>query len=450
KRMPILDYHCHLPPREIAENRRFENLTQIWLAGDHYKWRAMRAAGVDERFITGDADDWEKFQKWAETVPQTLRNPLYHWTHLELKRPFGVSDRLLSPQTAEHIWKECNAKLASPEFSCRGIMQRMGVVLVCTTDDPTDSLEHHVALASDKSFKIKVLPAFRPDKALAVENPVAFNAWVEKLAQASSVEIKDDFARFLEALQNRHDFFHNLGCRISDHGLETFYAANYTDSQLKASFSRVRAGKVLSEDETLKFRSAMLHEFGLMDHAKGWAQQFHFGVLRNNNSRLFQAIGPDIGCDSIGDFTIGRSMARFFDRLDCKNSLAKTVLYNINPANNELVATMIGNFQGGVPGKMQFGSGWWFLDQKDGMEKQLDALSNLGLLSRFIGMTTDSRSFLSYTRHEYFRRILCNRLGQEIKAGLLPREMELIGSMVQDICFRNAARYFGFALDDQT
>jgi glucuronate isomerase len=443
--MPILDYHCHLPSREIDENRRFENLTQIWLAGDHYKWRAMRTAGVSERYITGDATDREKFQKWAETVPQTLRNPLYHWTHLELKRPFGLGDRLLSAQTAEYIWDYCNAKLALPEFACRGIMQQMNVVLVCTTDDPIDSLEHHIAIAADTSFPLDVLPAFRPDKAMAVENPAPFNAWVEKLAGASRVEIKDDFSRYMEALHRRHDFFHNNGCRLSDHGIETFYVEDYTPADLKAIFRRVRSGKELSAEQTLKFRSAMLYEFALMDHAKGWTQQFHFGVLRNNNTRMFQALGPDTGFDSIGDFQIARPMVKFFDRLDCDNRLAKTILYNINPADNEIVATMLGNYQdGSVPGKMQFGSAWWFLDQKDGMEKQLNALSNLGLLSRLVGMLTDSRSFLSYARHEYFRRILCNLLGQEIKDGLLPNDMELIGSMVQDICYRNAARYFGF------
>ena len=398
ERMPIIDYHCHLPAREIAENRGFDNLAQIWLAGDHYKWRAMRTAGVPERFITGNASDREKFQKWAETVPQTLRNPLYHWTHLELKRPFGISDRLLNPQTAESIWNQCNAMLARPEFSCRGIMRRMNVVLSCTTDDPTDSLEYHAAIAADASFPVKVLPAFRPDKAMAVENPAAFNSWVERLAAASGMEINDDFTRFMEALRSRHDFFHRLGCRLSDHGLETFNADDYTASDIKAVFSRLRSGGNLSEDKILKFRSAMLYEFAVMDQEKGWTQQYHYGVLRNNNTRMFQALGPDTGFDSIGDFDVARPMVKFFDRLDRDNHLAKTILYNINPADNEIVATMIGNYQdGSLPGKMQFGSAWWFLDQKDGMEKQIGALSNLGLLSRFVGMVTDSRSFLSYT-----------------------------------------------------
>ncbi len=445
KQMPIIDYHSHLSPGEIDENRRFENLTQIWLAGDHYKWRAMRTAGVSERYITGNATDREKFQKWAETVPQILRNPLYHWTHLELKRPFGLSDRLLNCQTAEGIWNHCNTKLALPEFSCRGILQQMNVVLLCTTDDPTDSLEHHIAISADTSLPTEVLPAFRPDKALSVDQPATFNAWVEKLARASRMDVKDDFGLFLDALRRRHDFFHNNGCRLSDHGIETFYVEDYTLSELKTIFRRVRSGKILPADEILKFRSAMLYELALMDHEKGWTQQFHFGVLRNNNTRFFQTLGADAGFDSIGDFAIGRPMAKFLDRLDRDNLLAKTILYNINPAQNELVAAMIGNFQdGSVPGKIQYGSGWWFLDQKDGMEKQLNALSNMGLLSRFVGMTTDSRSFLSFTRHEYFRRILCNLLGQEIKEGLLPGDVELVGSMVQDICYRNAARYFGF------
>jgi len=447
ERMPIIDYHCHLSSREIEENRSFDNLAQIWLAGDHYKWRAMRTAGVSERFITGDASDWEKFQQWAETVPQTLRNPLYHWTHLELKRAFGIGDRLLNLQTAEGIWNECNAKLARPEFSCRGIMRQMNVVLVCTTDDPTDTLEHHAAIAADTAFPIKVLPAFRPDKAMAVDDPAAFNSWVERLAAASNVEIGDDFTRFMDALHSRHDFFHGMGCRLSDHGIETFYVDEYTASDIRAIFRRVRSGGNVSEDKILKFRSAMLREFALMDHEKGWTQQFHFGVLRNNNTRMFQSIGPDTGFDSIGDLSCAHLIAKFLDRLDRDNRLAKTIFYNINPADNEVVAAMIGNFQdGSMPGKMQMGSAWWFLDQKDGMEKQLNALSNMGLLSRFVGMTTDSRSFLSFTRHEYFRRILCNLLGQEMKDGLLPNDMELVGSMIQEICYRNAARYFGFEI----
>ncbi len=447
RNLPIVDYHCHLPSAEIAEDRRFENLTRIWLAGDHYKWRAMRTAGVPERFCTGNASDREKFQKWAETVPQTLRNPLYHWTHLELKRPLGISDRLLGPDTAEGIWRECNTKLARPEFSTRGIMRQMNVVLVCTTDDPTDTLEHHRAIAADPSFSIQVLPTFRPDRAMAVESPAAFNAWVDLLAERSGIDIGDDFDRYLDALRQRRDFFHSVGCRLSDHGTDTFYAADYTTAEVAAALQRLRSGKPLERDAIVRFKSAMLYELAAMNAEKGWVQQFHFGAMRNNNTRMFQTRGPDIGFDSIGDLDVARPMARLLDRLDRDGRLAKTILYNLNPAHNEVVATMIGNFQDGTtPGKMQYGSGWWFLDQKDGMEKQLNALSNLGLLSRFVGMLTDSRSFLSYTRHEYFRRILCNLLGAEMEQGLLPNEMELIGSMVRDICYGNAAGYFGFNL----
>jgi glucuronate isomerase len=337
--------------------------------------------------------------------------------------------------------------LARPDFSCRGIMRQMNVKVSCTTDDPTDSLEYHAAIAADASFPVKVLPAFRPDKATAVENPAAFNSWVERLAAASSMEINDNYSRFMEALHSRHDFFHRMGCRVSDHGLETFDADDYTASDINAIFRRVRSGENLSQDNVLKFRSAMLHEFAVMDQEKGWTQQFHYGALRNNNTRMFQTLGPDTGFDSIGSFDVARRMVKFFDRLDRDNHLAKTILYNLNPADNEIVGTMIGNYQdGSVPGKMQFGSAWWFLDQKDGMEKQITALSNLGLLSRFVGMITDSRSFLSYTRHEYFRRILCNLLGREMKDGLMPDDVDLIGSMVQDICYRNAAKYFGFEI----
>ncbi len=445
KSMPIIDYHCHLPPADVADDRRFENLTQIWLAGDHYKWRAMRSAGVAERFITGDATDREKFQKWAEVVPQTLRNPLYHWTHLELKRPFGVSDRLLNPQTAESVWNDCNAKLATAEFSARGVMRTMNVVLVCTTDDPIDDLKNHQRIAADKSFSIQVLPTFRPDKALAQQTPAAFNEWTEKLAEAAGVEIGDDYAKFIEALRKRHDYFHANGCRLADHGIETFFFAEYTEAEVAAAFRKLRKGDAPSPEEMTKYRTGVLLELTSMNAEKNWTQQFHYGVLRNNNSRQFKALGPDTGFDSIGDFTSGVAMAKFFDRLDGQDKLAKTIIYNINPSQNELVATMLGNFQDGkTAGKMQFGSGWWFLDQKQGMESQMNALSNLGLLSKFVGMLTDSRSLLSYTRHEYFRRILCNLLGKEMRDGLIPNDMEMVGSMVQDICYRNAAGYFGF------
>ena len=449
--LPIVDYHCHLSPGQVAKDRRFENLTQIWLAGDHYKWRAMRAAGVNECYCTGDAPDREKFQKWAETVPQTLRNPLYHWTHLELRRPLGVSDRLLGPDTAEGIWQECNAKLALPEFSCRGIMRQMNVVLVCTTDDPVDDLEHHRTIAADRSFPVTVLPTFRPDKAMAVDDPLAFNGWVDRLVEASGIDIRDNWTLYLDALRQRHEFFHSRGCRLSDHGLETFCVAEATDAEMAAAFRNLRRGEGLPVEDRLKFKSVLLHYLATLNAERGWTQQFHFGAQRNNNSRLFRQLGPDTGFDSIGDGEVSRPMAALFDRLDRDGRLAKTIVYNLNPAHNDLVATMIGNFQdGAIPGKMQYGSGWWFLDQKDGMEKQLTALSNHGLLSRFVGMLTDSRSFLSYTRHEYFRRILCNLLGTEMQQGLLPDEISMIGAMVRDICYGNAAGYFGFDLPQAT
>jgi len=444
--MPIIDYHCHLPPEQVARDHRFENITQAWLYGDHYKWRAMRANGVEERYCTGDASDWEKFAHWAATVPKTLRNPLYHWTHLELSRPFGIADRLLGPDTARSIWDEANEKLAQPEFSCRGIMRQMKVKLVCTTDDPTDSLEHHRALRDDPAFDIQVLPAFRPDKGMAVESPTAFNAWVDKLAAAADADIRD-FDSYLEAIRKRHDYFHAMGCRLSDHGLETAYAEDYADSEIRAIFGRVRAGQAVSPADVLKFKSAMLHEFGLMDGEKNWTQQFHLGALRNTNTRMFAALGPDTGFDTMGDFEVARPMARMLDRMEQAGKLPKTILYNLNPRDTMLLATMIGNFQGGgVPGKMQYGSGWWFLDQLDGMRAQIDALSNAGLLSRFVGMLTDSRSFLSYPRHEYFRRLLCDILGREMEASLLPNDLEMIGQMVRDISYNNAAQYFGFAL----
>ncbi|MBN2579645.1 MAG: glucuronate isomerase [Pirellulales bacterium] len=445
KDMPIIDYHCHLPPQEIVEDRRFENLTRIWLGGDHYKWRLMRAAGVPERWITGDAPDREKFQKWAETVPQTLGNAMYHWTHLELARVFGVSDRLLDPQTAEGIWQECNAKLAEPEYSSRSIIRRFNVRLLCTTDDPVDGLEEHARIASDKGFSVQVLPAFRPDQALALKSPADFNAWVEKLAVVSNLDIQDNYTHLLEALRRRHDFFHQRGCRLSDQGIETFWAEEYTETEVREVFRRLRQGKTVSPEEIVKYRSAVLFELAVMNHEKGWAQQYHYGVLRNVNRRGSQALGPDTGYDCIGDFTVARSMARFLDRLDRAGKLAKTIVYNINPRDNDMVPTILGCFQdGSVPGKMQFGSGWWFLDQKDGMQRQLRSLANHGLLGRFVGMLTDSRSFLSYTRHEYFRRVLCNLLGQEMQAGLLPNDFELVGGLVRDICYNNAERYFAF------
>lgn len=440
--MPIIDYHCHLPPDQIAEDRRFENLTQIWLNGDHYKWRAMRTNGVPEKYITGNADDYLKFQQWAETVPYTMRNPLYHWTHLELRRYFGI-EKVLDGTTAREIYDQASALLQQPDYSVRGLLRKMNVRVVCTTDDPTDSLAFHQQI-QQSDFEIRILPTFRPDKGMAPENLLAFNAWVDTLAEVSDVYISD-FTTYLDALRKRHDFFAAMGCRLSDHGLEQMYAAEYTQSEIENIFAKARGGTRLSEKEVIQFKSAMLVEFALMDHEKGWTQQFHLGAIRNNNSRMLRQLGPDTGWDSIGDFDMARPMSAFFDKLDSENRLTKTILYNLNPRDNDLFATMIGNFNdGSVPGKMQFGSGWWFLDQKDGMERQLNALSNMGLLSRFVGMLTDSRSFLSYPRHEYFRRILCNLLGKDVENGELPDDRAGLGKMVENICYHNAATYFGF------
>ena len=445
--LPIIDYHSHIPPADIAADRRFPTLTSIWLEGDHYKWRAMRANGVDERFCTGDASDWEKFAAWAATVPKTLRNPLYHWTHMELQRPFGINDILLSSDTAKTVWEHCNARLAREEFSARGILRQMNVQLLTTTDDPTDTLEHHTRIAQDPSFRVKVVPAFRPDKALRIEQPAPFRAWVERLSTASGMTIVS-YLDFLDALRKRHQFFHDAGCRLSDHGLETAYADDYSASDVASSFRHALDGATVSPEDARKFKSAMLFEFGLMDHESGWTQQYHLGALRNVNPRMFARLGPDTGFDTIGDFEIARPLARLLGRLDESQALPRTIIYNLNPRDNELLATMIGNFQdGSVPGKIQFGSAWWFLDQKEGVERQLNALSTMGLLSRFVGMLTDSRSFLSFPRHDYFRRILCNLLGDEMERGLIPGDMALVGGMVSDICYNNARSYFGFALD---
>ena len=442
EKMPIFDYHCHINPKEIADDNCYENMAQIWLYGDHYKWRAMRTNGIKEEYCTGNASDWEKFEKWAETVPNTLRNPLYHWTHLELKKFFGI-DKVLNPSTAKEIWDECNAKLKTREYSVRNIIRMANVDTICTTDDPIDTLEHHQKIKSD-GFEVAVLPAWRPDKAMAVEDTEAFIAYVGKLETASSTEI-NSFKDLLKALDKRHQFFHDNGCRLSDHGLETIIAEDYSEIEIENIFSKIKGSKDLTSVEVLKFKSCMLYEFGIMDHSRGWTQQFHLGALRNNSTRLYNNLGADVGLDSIGDFEIAKPLSKFLDRLDMKNQLAQTVLYNLNSRDNELIGTMIGNFQdGSVPGKMQFGSGWWFLDQKDGMEKQMNALSNLGLLSRFVGMLTDSRSFLSYTRHEYFRRTLCNLLGNDVENGEIPNDMELLGNMVENICFNNAKEYFNF------
>ncbi|MES2776986.1 MAG: glucuronate isomerase [Bacteroidota bacterium] len=442
KPMPVIDYHCHQLPDQIAADHQFENLTQVWLYGDHYKWRAMRANGVNERFITGDATDFEKFEAWAATVPYTLRNPLYHWTHLELQRYFDVYD-ILDSTTAKKIYDECTAKLQTLEYSVKNLLRKMNVKVVCTTDDPIDSLEHHIKIKEDR-FEIKILPAYRPDKAMNVDDAAAFNAYVAKVETAAGVTV-GSYEDYLAALKNRHDFFASNGCSVSDHGLEQIYAEKYTEAEVIAAFDKIRAGNELSLEENLKFKSAMLHQFAIWDHAKGWVQQYHLGALRNNNARMLAQIGPDTGWDSIGDFSQSRTISKFMNRLDSTDQLAKTIIYNLNPADNELMATMIGNFNdGSVAGKVQYGSGWWFLDQKDGMTKQINALSNMGLLSRFVGMLTDSRSFLSYPRHEYFRRLLCNMFGEEIENGELPNNIEWVGKLIQDICFNNAQEYFGW------
>jgi len=441
---PIIDYHCHLPPDQLANNHQFATLTQIWLDGDHYKWRAMRSNGVAERFCTGDASDWEKFEMWAKTVPYTLRNPLYHWTHMELRKPFGVKDTLLDAASARAIYDHCNAKLARDDFRTQGLLRQFQVVVVCTTDDPVDTLEAHQRYAKSTSAATKLFPAWRPDKAMAVSDLPAWNLWVDRLQEVANLAI-DSFGTLLAALQRRHDFFHQMGCRISDHGLEQVWAEPYTAKEIEAMFVKARSGRALSPGERDQFRSAMLYELALMDHARGWTQQLHLGAMRNNSTRMMRSLGPDTGFDSIGDYPQASALARFLDRLDATNQLCKTILYNLNPADNEVMATMLGNFQdGSCPGKIQLGSAWWFLDQKDGMERQLCALSALGLLSRFVGMLTDSRSFLSYSRHEYFRRLLCNLLGNDVEKGLLPHDLDLLGNMVRDISFRNARAYFGF------
>jgi glucuronate isomerase len=444
KHLPIIDYHCHLDPKMIAEDYRFDNLGELWLAEDHYKWRAMRANGISERYITGkEASFREKFEKWAETVPYTMRNPLYHWTHLELKATFGIT-KLLKPETAQEIYDECSAMLRTPEFSARRLMERFKVETVCTTDDPVDSLAYHAALKNE-GFSIKVLPTWRPDRAMAVESPERFREYVDRLSGVSGISI-GSFTGLIEALRKRHDFFAAAGCKLSDHGFEEFYADDFTLSEINAIFRKIYGGQALTPTEAAKYKSALLYEGAVMDWEKGWTQQFHYGVIRNNNTRLFRTAGPDAGFDSMSDPAVAKSMVKFFDRLDVDDKLTKTIVYNLNPRDNELVAATIGNFQdGSVAGKMQFGSGWWFLDQKQGMEAQLNTLSNLGLLSRFVGMLTDSRSFVSYTRHEYFRRILCNLIGADVEQGLLPEtELPFLAQTVENISYYNARNFFDF------
>ena len=444
--MPIFDYHCHLPPAEIAGNIRYRNLTHVWLGGDHYKWRLLRANGVPEELITGPGDDWEKFKAWAETIPYTLGNPMYHWTHLELRRFFGVND-ILGPSTAEHIYGACNEKLAEERFRARGLMSMMNVKAVCTTDDPADSLEHHRAVAADGSFPILAAPAFRPDKAFASTDAGFFNRWTDLLGEAAGTDIRDLHA-FLGALTNRARFFHGHGCRLSDHGVEAPFSSDCTESMAAELFARVRGGESLRRGESADLSSVIFRHLGETYHELGWTMQIHMGAMRNNNSRFFASIGPDTGFDAIGDFEIGRPLSRFLDSLDRNGKLPKTILYVLNPRDNDLIGSIIGCFQGGVKGKVQFGTAWWFNDQIDGMEKQMISLANSGLLSRFLGMVTDSRSFLSYPRHEYFRRILCSIFGGWMERGEIPADFDLVGGIVKGISYGNARDYFGIDIPE--
>ncbi len=441
--LPIIDYHCHLNPRLIATDHRFATITELWLGGDHYKWRALRANGVDERYITGDADDWEKFRHWAATVPYTMRNPLYHWTHLELKTAFGI-DTLLCEETARTIYDTCNEMLQSPEYSARGLMMRYNVESVCTTDDPADDLEAH-RLIRESGFGIKVMPAWRPDKLMNIKDPASYQAYIQRLGERAGMEI-NTISQLWEAVDRRMDAFAQAGCSLSDHGIDHITPQMATPEELEHTFSRTLAGQMPTPQEADAFRMGMLLNLARMNARKGWTQQFHFGPLRNTNTRMMRLLGPDTGYDSMGGWDHTEGLARLLDMLDADNLLAPTILYNINPADYDLTATMAGNFQQGPkPGKIQLGSGWWFNDQREGIERQLNALSAHGLLSRFVGMLTDSRSFLSYPRHEYFRRVLCNLLGADVEAGLLPAsQLPQIRQMVRDICYYNAKNYFRF------
>ncbi|MBC7901942.1 MAG: glucuronate isomerase [Gemmatimonadaceae bacterium] len=446
-KMPIIDYHCHLPQQQIAEDKRFENITQAWLYGDHYKWRAMRTNGVDESYCTGNRSDYEKFEHWAATVPFTMRNPLYHWTHLELQRYFDIN-QVLNADSAKTIYDDATAKLQSAEWSVKNLLRKANVRVVCTTDDPVDDLSFHRQLKLS-GFEIPILPAFRPDAAMSIDNPEQFGKYLQRLENASGKSIQS-FNDYLTALKSRHDFFAANGCSVSDHGLEEIYSEDYTESELVSIFNKVREGKKADAAEIRKFKSAMLITFSEWDWERGWVQQYHLGAIRNNNSRMMNSLGADTGWDSIGDFSQARSLAKFLNRLDTDDKLTKTIIYNLNPADNELIATMIGNFNdGSIAGKVQWGSAWWFLDQKDGMTRQINTLSNMGLISRFVGMLTDSRSFLSFPRHEYFRRILCNLFGEEIENGELPSDTAWVGKIIQDISFNNAKNYFNWQYIEQ-
>lgn len=444
--MPIFDYHCHLPPQEVAENKNFANLTDIWLKGDHYKWRAMRAAGVDERFITGEASDEEKFMAWARTVPKTLGNPLFSWTHLELKRYFGIEGLILSSETAREVWEQANRELAKPDFTPRGIMEKFQVKLVCTTDDPADDLAWHKQVAADESMKTRMFPAFRPDQAMDTDKAAGFNSYLKTLEAAAGVQVKS-FADLITALDKRHQFFHDQGCRLTDHALVYLPTESLSDKALEEAFRKVLDGQDPSPAEADGIRFAVLYEVARMNARRDWTMQLHIGAVRNINSRMFAALGANTGYDAMGDSPVATGLVKLLDSLEKTEELPRTILYSLNPRDNDVLITIAGSFQGGVPGKMQLGSGWWYNDQKDGMEEQMRTLANMGFLSVFVGMLTDSRSFMSYPRHEYFRRVLCNILGGWVEAGEAPRDLRLLGGMVEDICYNNAKNYFGLPVD---
>lgn len=441
--LPIIDYHCHLSPLQIAEDHRFASITELWLSGDHYKWRLMRAAGVDEKYVTGDADDWDKFRMWAETIPYAMRNPIYHWTHLELKRVFGIDD-ILSPRTARSIYDRCNEILSGPGFTAGELLKRFNVETLCTTDDPADTLQYHKKIRED-GFTVKVLPTWRPDRILATGDAAAFKKYVESLGEAAGTDI-GSFAALIDAFEMRHRYFASLGCRLSDHGLTTFPSEEWTEKEMEHIYAKLLSGSGIDVSEQRVFASGMLHILAEMDARSGWTQQFHIGPIRNNRTTLFTTFGPDCGCDAIDDEQVAAAGHKFLNGLDRKGLLAKTILYNLNPKDSEALAVMAGTFNDGVtPGKMQYGAAWWFLDNETGIREQLDIVSRQGLLGLFVGMLTDSRSFVSYPRHEYFRRILCNLIGEDVENGKLPcSEMETISSIVSGICYYNAKRYFDF------